>query len=256
MNSGGNALGQGNRANATIGRALQLVIRNVGGGIPGEIDRAVFGNPGQVHVLLRRGRIGPDVDAAQRRARFQARARRPSRCSMATACRASPRANRARPKDWRNRSRWASRRCAIRNYAESSNAILVMSPDHYAIFQQGGWGRAEIEAGLREALRRPGRDLDPGRARHRRRHRSLAREGDGRQVQRGRPARRASRRPRRAHVRRHRRLARAAQEGRSANRYPGDTHMTASSLPHARPDGGTRRRNNARAGLRPRSSKT
>ena len=34
MNSGGNALGQGNRANATIGRALQLVIRNVGGGKP------------------------------------------------------------------------------------------------------------------------------------------------------------------------------------------------------------------------------
>jgi hypothetical protein len=35
MNSQGNALGQGNRANATIGRALQLVIRNVGGGVPG-----------------------------------------------------------------------------------------------------------------------------------------------------------------------------------------------------------------------------
>jgi hypothetical protein len=35
MNSGGNALGQGNRANATIGRALQLVVRNVGGGRPG-----------------------------------------------------------------------------------------------------------------------------------------------------------------------------------------------------------------------------
>src|SRR3712207_959051 len=32
MNSGVNALGQGNRANATIGRALQLVVRNVGGG--------------------------------------------------------------------------------------------------------------------------------------------------------------------------------------------------------------------------------
>ncbi|MEM1335557.1 MAG: thioredoxin family protein, partial [Actinomycetota bacterium] len=31
MNSGGNALGQGNRANSTIGRALQLVVRNVGG---------------------------------------------------------------------------------------------------------------------------------------------------------------------------------------------------------------------------------
>jgi hypothetical protein len=49
MNSGHNVLGQGNRANATIGRALQLVIRNVGGGRPGRdgIDRAAFGNPGK-----------------------------------------------------------------------------------------------------------------------------------------------------------------------------------------------------------------
>lgn len=47
MNSGGNVFGQGNRAHAAIGRALQLLVRNVGGGIPGEIDRAVFGNPGK-----------------------------------------------------------------------------------------------------------------------------------------------------------------------------------------------------------------
>src|SRR5947209_7022189 len=47
MNSGINVLGQGNRANATIGRALQLLVRNVGGGRPGEVDRATLGNPGK-----------------------------------------------------------------------------------------------------------------------------------------------------------------------------------------------------------------
>lgn len=47
MNFGINALGQGNRANATIGRALQLIIRNVGGGKPGGVDRAMLGNPGK-----------------------------------------------------------------------------------------------------------------------------------------------------------------------------------------------------------------
>jgi hypothetical protein len=47
MNAKGNALGQGNRANATIGRAVQLVIRNIGGGRPQEIDRATLGNPGK-----------------------------------------------------------------------------------------------------------------------------------------------------------------------------------------------------------------
>ncbi|OAI43125.1 hypothetical protein AYO38_02830 [bacterium SCGC AG-212-C10] len=47
MNSTFNVLGQGNRANATIGRAVQLVVRNVGGGRPGEVDRAALGQPGK-----------------------------------------------------------------------------------------------------------------------------------------------------------------------------------------------------------------
>ena len=50
MNTDKNALGQGNRANSTIGRALQLVIRNVGGGKPGVggIDRSALGAPSKV----------------------------------------------------------------------------------------------------------------------------------------------------------------------------------------------------------------
>ena len=48
MNSGGNVLGQGNRANSTIGRAVQLIVRNVGGGTPGGIDRATHGSPAKV----------------------------------------------------------------------------------------------------------------------------------------------------------------------------------------------------------------
>jgi hypothetical protein len=47
MNYRMNCLGQGNRANATIGRAVQLVVRNVGGGRPGEVDRAALGQPGK-----------------------------------------------------------------------------------------------------------------------------------------------------------------------------------------------------------------
>ena len=45
MNMGIGALGQGNRANATIGRALRLTIRNVGGARPGGTERSTFANP-------------------------------------------------------------------------------------------------------------------------------------------------------------------------------------------------------------------
>ncbi len=47
MNCQINCLGQGNRPNATIGRAVQLVVRNVGGGRPGEVDRSTIGQPGK-----------------------------------------------------------------------------------------------------------------------------------------------------------------------------------------------------------------
>ena len=45
MNMGLGALGQGNRANETDGRALQLVVRNVGGARPGATERSTLGNP-------------------------------------------------------------------------------------------------------------------------------------------------------------------------------------------------------------------
>lgn len=45
INCGTNCLGQGRRANATIGRALQLILLNVGGARPGEMDRATHGTP-------------------------------------------------------------------------------------------------------------------------------------------------------------------------------------------------------------------
>jgi hypothetical protein len=47
VNSGLNCLGQGNRANATLGRALRLVLQNIGGALPGQMDRATHGQPGK-----------------------------------------------------------------------------------------------------------------------------------------------------------------------------------------------------------------
>lgn len=45
FNPGANSFGQGNRANATVGRALRLVLQVVGGAIPGKTDRATHGAP-------------------------------------------------------------------------------------------------------------------------------------------------------------------------------------------------------------------
>jgi hypothetical protein len=45
LNAGYGAFGPGNRANATIGRALRLVLMNIGGARPGGLDRATQGTP-------------------------------------------------------------------------------------------------------------------------------------------------------------------------------------------------------------------
>jgi hypothetical protein len=47
MNGDCNAFGSGNRANATIGRAIRLVLLNVGGGRPGDLDKSTLGHPGK-----------------------------------------------------------------------------------------------------------------------------------------------------------------------------------------------------------------
>jgi hypothetical protein len=48
LNGGYNAFGQGCRANLTIGRALRLVLMNVGGGLPGTGDRSTQGSPAKI----------------------------------------------------------------------------------------------------------------------------------------------------------------------------------------------------------------
>ncbi|MDO8532501.1 MAG: hypothetical protein Q7T26_10145 [Dehalococcoidia bacterium] len=47
INSGVNLFGPGNRANATIGRTVRLLILNVFGGTPGVLDKSCFGHPGK-----------------------------------------------------------------------------------------------------------------------------------------------------------------------------------------------------------------
>jgi len=52
MNATHNALANGSRANTTIGRALRLVLINLLGCVPGELDRSTFGHPGKFTLCV------------------------------------------------------------------------------------------------------------------------------------------------------------------------------------------------------------
>jgi thiol-disulfide isomerase/thioredoxin len=161
MNSGGNALGQGNRANSTIGRALQLVIRNVGGGRPGEVDRATHGSPGKVGfcfaendaespygTLAGEHGIDPGVDA------LTVFAGEGTRCVVDQL---------SREPDSLARSLAASLQTLHHpKLVLGFDAILVMGPEHARVFADAGWTRDRIVDGISAHLNRPGAELVRG----------------------------------------------------------------------------------------------
>lgn len=52
LNSGVNVLGPGNRANATIGRAIRLLLINVCGAVPGVLDQSTHGHGGKYSMVI------------------------------------------------------------------------------------------------------------------------------------------------------------------------------------------------------------
>jgi hypothetical protein len=52
VNGGANALGEGWRANATIGRCIRLIQRNIGGSYPGTTCKATLGWPGKYSICI------------------------------------------------------------------------------------------------------------------------------------------------------------------------------------------------------------
>src|SRR6266699_3545461 len=161
MNAKGNALGQGNRANAAIGRALQLVIRNIGEGRPQEVDRATLGNPGKLSYCFAEDEEGscweplsverglkPGVSAVTLFAGFglQGVVDQKSR-DPESLCRSM-----------------AESLKAIHNVklAPSCDALLVVCPEHERTFREAGWSKARLYEELYKLCEIPGEELIAG----------------------------------------------------------------------------------------------
>jgi hypothetical protein len=161
MNSGVNALGQGNRANATIGRALQLVIRNVGGGRPGEVDRATLGNPGKYTFCFAEDEPGSPWDplSVERgvppgasavtvfageglRAVFDQLSRSPESLARSLA--------------------WCLRTVAHPKFVLDYDAVVVVSPEHGRVFREAGWSKARLREEIGQVLTLPGAEIVRG----------------------------------------------------------------------------------------------
>lgn len=161
MNAKGNALGQGFRANATIGRALQLIIRNVGGGRPQEVDRATLGNPGKITCCIAEDEEGSCWE------------------SLATE-RGIPEGKNAVTVfagyglqgivDQKSRDPES----LAQSFAEclkavqhpklymGADALVVVCPEHERTFREAGWSKAKLYEELYARTQRPADEILPG----------------------------------------------------------------------------------------------
>ncbi len=161
MNSGGNCLGQGNRANACIGRTLQLVIRNVGGGRPGEVDRSTLGNPGKYTFCFAENEdespweslaIERGVEAGVSSVTLFAgdgvqgiidqQSRTPESLARTFAA--------------------CLKTVAHPKIAMAADAVLVVSPEHARVFREAGWDKARLQQELQAVSMTPGSEMIRG----------------------------------------------------------------------------------------------
>ena len=157
MNYRHNALGQGNRANASIGRALRLCARNVGGSKPGGTDRATQGGPHRLTMNFAENEAAspwpslavehgfePDADVATLMAMsggpntFVDQTSRTARQLAGTFALAL--AGLQDPK------------------SPTSDTLVVVSPDHAGVFGRDGWSKDDVRECIMEDTSIPLRD--------------------------------------------------------------------------------------------------
>ena len=161
MSSGLNALGQGNRANSTIGRALQLVVRNVGGGRPGEVDRATFGSPAKVGFCFAEDEAGSPWTSLT-----SSRGWRADQSTVTVFAGESPRIfadERSRsPESLTKHLAQALQATVSPRMMLRMDAMLVLSPEHMARYTDAGWSRERFMEELGGELLFDGDDLLAG----------------------------------------------------------------------------------------------
>jgi len=160
LNCGGNLFGQGFRANATIGRALQLLVRNVGGGRPGGVDMSTLGQPGKFTCC-----VGENEEESCWEPLHVERGFGPDASTVTLFAGEAPRAIRDQLSRTA-RSLGASMGLCLDAMAHPKlhrmgEVLLVVSPEHARTFARDGYSKTDLRARIQEVTSRPLRELLP-----------------------------------------------------------------------------------------------
>jgi hypothetical protein len=157
INATFNCIGQGAWANATLGRALRLILQNIGHALPGEMDRATHGQPGKfTFCCAENEQENPwePLHVARGFARTD---------STVTVVGAEGTMNmNTHAKDAAELARVFAETMvhpASNEYVHGGEPWLILSGEHAEIFSRAGWSRADVQRELWERSRMPASHL-------------------------------------------------------------------------------------------------
>jgi hypothetical protein len=161
LHGGNGCFGPGFRANATIGRAIRLILMNLGGGIPGVSSMTIFGMPSRYTYCLTE-----NMEKHPWESLAVSKGYHPDENVITMAMVESPRLcfDDVSEAPERLLTGIADTMTAMGswNMHARSDMVVAMGPQHAEICARAGWSRAEVHRHLFERAGRKVRDLKGG----------------------------------------------------------------------------------------------
>ena len=162
VNCAAGVFGPGFRANATIGRALRLVMLNLGGTRPGETSMSTMGHPGRYTYC-----IGEHEEVSPWEPLHVERGFGPDESTVTLFSGEAPfmvndHLSRSAPQlvaslGWSAAGVWNHK-----SFPLYGDTLWVIGPEHARTIGGEGWSKQDVKRFLYETIRRPVRDLAPG----------------------------------------------------------------------------------------------
>jgi hypothetical protein len=157
VNAGMNCLGQGTWANATIGRALRLILQNIGGAVAGEMDRATHGQPGKYSFCCAENEIDSPWESLHVERGF---ARSQNTVTVVGAEGTMNMNTHTKDADQLLRVFAETMQHPPSNeYTHGGEPWLILCPEHANVLQHAGLSKADVKQELWERSRMPARRM-------------------------------------------------------------------------------------------------
>ena len=153
LNARGNLFGPGFRANATIGRAIRLIMTTIGGGVPQQADKSTLGNPAKYTCCFAENEMDSPWTPLHVERGFEAET------STVTAFGGAAPANIIeKSKTADEMLETIARAVAVsgsNNMFMSQEALIVLGPEHASIAAKQGFDKQRVRLALFEHARIP-----------------------------------------------------------------------------------------------------